>query len=146
MYLGHNVSFGTNYRVKRNINELCSPLTPDLGSFLANWDARCITLPKHTEGSNRVERRVACQGRERKCSQTERAKVTKQVSDRLVTRARRDSWLTVAALLQTCCHFTQKAFGGYSCLRGVCLPCVPCVPQLPHREKTCIVFSPNCKY
>lgn len=124
-------------------NELCSSLTPDLGSFLALWDAYCIPLPKHIQESNRTERRAACQGGEQKCSQTERAKVTKQVSDRLVTRAWRDSWLTAAALLQTCCRFTQNASGGYLCLRGLCLPCTP---QLPRREKNCILFTPNCKY
>lgn len=117
-----------NYRVKRNINELCSSLTPDLGSFLALWDAYCIPLPKHIQESNRIERHAACQGGEQKCSQTERAKVTKQVRDRLVTRAWRDSWLTVAALLQTCCRFTQKASGGHLCLRGYALHATASTP------------------
>lgn len=68
-----NVSLGEDYRVKGTVNGLCSLFTPD------------VLTEMHTVSSPRVCPRKPVSGK--KCSQTRRAKVIKQVSDCLVTRA-----------------------------------------------------------
>lgn len=89
MYLGHNVSFGRNNRVKRSINGLWSPFTPDLGRVSGELGCTLCPSPKVCPGK-RVSRKKCSLSRteQKRCRQTKKAKVTEQVSEPSVTSVR----------------------------------------------------------